>query len=267
MHIRIGAILLAVATCALCGPATPAAQTVDPPGPEKSILAADQKVVDAAQAAVKAGGVVALKAQFSALRVVLDHAPRPYHKVEERPGVVYFRTNDSAEALRFALARTVAAAVEHNSLAIVNLADPYPEAAFLMGSYDNETSQFAAAMVVLDEGLALEPEYPDLISERAAAVSMLDRHEEALAVYVKGLASIDPLTDDWVKARFLRGEGFQLTELGRYDEAEKAYRASLKLQPGHGGALHELAYIAQVRAGAARQGSVLLNGEDAAKPH
>ncbi len=267
MGIRIGVVAFAVATLALCGSVAHAARATDAPGPEKSILDADQKVVDAAQAAVHARGVTALKDFVSALRAVLDHAPHPYHEIEERPGVIYFRTNDSAKAQRFTLMRAAAATMGRKSLSIVNLADPYPEAAFLMGSYDNETSQFAAAMVVLDEGLALEPDYANLISEKAATVSMLNRHEESLAIYAKGLATIDPLTVDWVKARFLRGEGFQLTELGRYDEAEKVYRESLKLEPGHGGALHELAYIAQVRAGAARQGSVLLNGEDAAKPH
>ena len=267
MGMRIGVVAFVAATLALCGSVAHAVRAADAPGPEKSILDADQKVVDAAQAAVHAGGVTTLKDHVSALRAVLDHAPHPYHKIEERPGVVYFRTNDSAEAQRFTLMRMAEAATERESFSVVKLADPYPEAAFLMGSYDNETGQFAAAVAVLDEGLALEPDYPNLISEKAAAVSMMDRHAEALAIYVDGLKKIDASTDDWVKARFLRGEGFQLTERGRYDEAEKAYRESLKLEPNHGGALHELAYIAQVRAGAARQGSELLNATDAAKPH
>ena len=268
MGIRIGVVAFAVATLALCGSVAHAVRAADAPGPEKSILDADQKVVDAAWSAAHAGGAIALKDHIFALRTVLDHAPRPYHKIEERLGAVYFRTNDNAEALRFGLEQTVAAAMAHKSLSVVGLADPYPEAAFLMGSYDNEIGQYEAAMAVLDEGLVLEPDFPNLISEKGAAVGMMHRNEEALAIYVDGLAKIDPLTDDRVKARFLRGEGFQLVELGRYDEAEKAYRGSLKLEPNHGGALNELAYIAHVRAGAAKpQGTVLLNSEDAAKLH
>ena len=266
MNIHAGVIAFVLVALPFGDRQAYAGAAVDAPAPEKSILDADQKTVDAAESAVHVGGVIALKDHLSALRAVLDHAPHPYHRVEERPGVVYFRTNDSAQALRFTLAQAAATAAR-KSITVLTLADPYPEAAFLMGSYDNEIGRFAAAMVVLDEGLALEPDYPNLISEKAAAVSMMDRHAEALAIYVDGLTKIDALTDDWVKARFLRGEGFQLTELGRYDEAEKAYRESLKLEPNHGGALHELAYIAHVRAGAATQGSVLLNGEDAAKPH
>jgi tetratricopeptide (TPR) repeat protein len=50
------------------------------------------------------------------------------------------------------------------------------------------------------------------------------------------------------EARSLRGMGFALIELGNLDEAEKMFKQSLKLQPGHAGAKNELDYIKEQRA-------------------
>ena len=49
------------------------------------------------------------------------------------------------------------------------------------------------------------------------------------------------------EARSLRGMGFALIELGKLDEAEKMFKKSLKLMPGHPSALSELQYIKDLR--------------------
>jgi Flp pilus assembly protein TadD len=51
------------------------------------------------------------------------------------------------------------------------------------------------------------------------------------------------------RAVMLRGRGFALIELGRLDEAEKAYRDSLNSEPNNARALNELTYIGRLRAG------------------
>lgn len=51
-------------------------------------------------------------------------------------------------------------------------------------------------------------------------------------------------------ARSLRGMGFALIELGRLDDAERQFNASLKIEPNSPAALSELKYIAEQRAGA-----------------
>jgi tetratricopeptide (TPR) repeat protein len=86
-----------------------------------------------------------------------------------------------------------------------------------------------------------------LLSEKGAALNTLRRFEDALAVYNKGLTLGLEDTD---RARFYRGRGFSFTELGKLDEAEKAYRDSLTCEPGNQNAENELRYIAQKRAGA-----------------
>ena len=48
-------------------------------------------------------------------------------------------------------------------------------------------------------------------------------------------------------------------------EAEKAYRDSLEIEPDHGGAKHEIGYIAKLRAGGQATGIQIMNGEESMK--
>ncbi|MGD0191227.1 MAG: tetratricopeptide repeat protein [Rhizomicrobium sp.] len=89
---------------------------------------------------------------------------------------------------------------------------------------------------------------PYLYSERAAALGQLKRFVDALADCDEGLKQDD--MEATARALLLRGRGFVLTELNRLDEAEDAYNQSLEFDPGNQHALHELNYIASLRAGA-----------------
>jgi len=108
---------------------------------------------------------------------------------------------------------------------------------------------------VLDLGLTLSP-YPSerlganvplLIGERGAALNALKRFPDALSDYEDGLTikNLPAL----VQARFDRGRGFALTEMGRLDDAGAAFRDALKLDSNDVRSQHELAYIANLRAG------------------
>jgi tetratricopeptide (TPR) repeat protein len=137
------------------------------------------------------------------------------------------------------------------------LQNPYPSIALYLGSYYDEIGKPADAVRVLDLGLStfsepgvdLGAHIPILLGERGAALNILHRSSEALASYDRALAVPDqPDTD---RARLQRGRGFSLTELNRLDEAEAAYKDSLKLEPGNERAEHELNYIAQLKSGVA----------------
>lgn len=67
------------------------------------------------------------------------------------------------------------------------------------------------------------------------------------------------------RARLHRARGFALVELSRYDEAEEAYRTSLKHEPEHGLAQRELDYIAKLKAGAAPTPARTIGVEEARK--
>lgn len=238
--------------------AAPAAPTAAPAG---SQIARDQAAVDMAQKDFDEGAFVALARHVDALQRVLSDMPRPYSKSETQGGVLYYHADDLADFLG------------HSTLgppngdpaikSVVWVQQPYSRAAFLLGSYYNEMSRPEPALTALNAGLMAAPRDPRLLSEKGAALIVLRRFADALVVYsggaaLPGMAKLD-------HARFLRGEGFCLTELHRLDEAEAAYRESLKLEPGHGGAQHELAYIAGIRAGAKPTAPELLTGDQAKK--
>jgi tetratricopeptide (TPR) repeat protein len=135
---------------------------------------------------------------------------------------------------------------------------PYPEVAFYLGTYYDETGRFENALKALDAGLVLEAWNgvvfgelrPVLVSERGAALAGLKRWPEALANYEDGLKL--PGLPTRFKATMQRGRGFALVELGRLDDGQAAYEESLKLEPGNARAMRELQYIARVKAGGPR---------------
>jgi tetratricopeptide (TPR) repeat protein len=132
---------------------------------------------------------------------------------------------------------------------IVWTPDPYPRASLYLGSYFNEIGQPDRAILELNKGLALLPDEPHLLSEKGAALIAEHRWVDALAVYDRGIALTG--LEDKDRARLYRGRGFCLTEQHLYDDAEVAYRESLKLAPGNQTAEAELKYIKGVRDGAA----------------
>lgn len=212
-----------------------------------------QSILDATKADLQTGGLLAVGAHVADLEHALADAKQP--AASSGADTVYVLTDGPTETL-LALA---AAASDKNAPAgrkVVALNNPYPAISLYLGSYYNEIGKPEEALRVLDAGLTLENStlglhQPLLISERGAALASMKRWPDALADYDKGLA-LAGLADS-ARARLYRGRGFALTELGRLDEAEQAYRDSLKLAPGNAIAQQELDYIAHLRAGGAAE--------------
>jgi tetratricopeptide (TPR) repeat protein len=99
----------------------------------------------------------------------------------------------------------------------------------------------------IDEGLVLEPDHPLLLCEKALILGYRKRREESLAFYRKA-ALAHAWNPAW-SALAYRGIGFQLVEGRDLDEAEKAFRRSLELEPSHPVAVNELGVIADLRTG------------------
>lgn len=143
-----------------------------------------------------------------------------------------------------------------NNKATVAQVNPYPDIALYLALYYNEARRHEDALRVIAAGLkltysdSLGAHLPKLYSERAGAYAQLKRLDEALATDDAGLNLAADTDAD--KARFLRGRGYALTELNRLDEAEAAYRDSLKMEPGNPLAMRELAYVEHLKAGGTR---------------
>lgn len=196
----------------------------------------------------QAHGFAAIAPHVPALVADLAAAGNPIRKTNVVGGTTYVLTENSADALRAMLEQAGAHAAP--GARAVAVSDPYPAVCLILGSYYDEYGRFGEAVRVLDIGLAVAPGDPTVLSERSAALEGLHRWADAVANAETGLALAN-LPPSY-RARFLRGRGLALTELGRLDAAEASYRQSLALDPGNAIATHELAYIARLRAGGPR---------------
>ena len=212
---------------------------------------ADADRVAAAEKAMAAGGGQALAAHVAALRDVLAHMPKGYRKIEQTGTEIRYRAANGDEFSSFAQWSEERARAWGTPVpVVVRLPDTYLAASYVLAWYYNDMKDGEKAIAAADLGLAVAPSEARLVGEKGKGLLRLHRYDAALALYDKTLGSGDFLTPRGV-ALLLRAKGFSLTELRRYDEAEKAYRDSLVLEPDHQLALHELAYIARVRGGGA----------------
>jgi tetratricopeptide (TPR) repeat protein len=195
----------------------------------------------------QAGGIAAVGPSAGAMKKALTGAKKLFPGPVEVGGASYVLTDGKAET---------AAALAKLGKGAVAIDNPYQLMGFMLGSYYVETGKFKDAVSVLDMALTLSPlpkerlgsVVPNLYSERGVALGQLKRWKEALANYDAGLSIRD--MEKHQRALLYRGRGFALVELGRLDEGEAAYKASLKFEPGNGIAQNELKYIASIKGGA-----------------
>lgn len=214
-----------------------------------------QNIVKATRVDIDRGGLRAVAGHVADLERVLLGADKVFAAARRADDVVAGLSDGQTEATLVQL-RLQMPPVEVAGRKVVIVANPYPNAAFLLGSYFNEVKRPADALRVLDLGLSLPSvmageshgeTLPQIFAERAIALISLKRLPEALAGYESGL-HLPHLTDKH-RGRMLRGRGLVLTEMGRLDEAEGSYRDSLVSDPNNTIALQELQYIARMRAG------------------
>jgi tetratricopeptide (TPR) repeat protein len=206
---------------------------------------------------VRSQGIGAVKPHVQAIEAALKSAKSVFAKPVTDGGKIVVLTDGQTETLA---ALSTAAAKSADAIAIAN---PYPVLGLLLGSYYVETGKPREALRVLDAALLLSPlpkerlgaTVPDLLSERAVALAGLKRWKDALASYDNVLRL--PQVDNHMRGVAHRGRGFALVEMGRLDDAEAAYKASLKVDPGNKIALGELDYIAGLRKGKKPTGTLL----------
>jgi tetratricopeptide (TPR) repeat protein len=119
---------------------------------------------------------------------------------------------------------------------------PYPLLAFVVGWIEFENEDFQSAHDAYAKGLLNDPNYHLLIMEDTLTLAALHRSPEALGQLDAYLAR-NPDLPDAQMANALRKRGYVLVELERWDEAEAAYKDSLKLEPDDETAQGELEYI------------------------
>lgn len=256
MRHRRGLAILIAAALGLAAPAA-FAQSLAPAPAISAREAADQKIV---MAVLASGSLQAMVPHIAELRDVLEHAPASYPRIEQRGDLVIIRDEDVPATANLAL--LLGAAAQRRSLTVRREFNTYGNAAMLLASIANEGNLPQAALTITEHWLKLQPDNPKLVNEKIAALEIMHRPAEALSAADQWLTTVK-IAADADRARMLRAKGYALTELKRLDEAQAAYQDSLKLQPGHQGALNELIYIARQKQGQAPTSSVMTTSDKA----
>lgn len=133
-----------------------------------------------------------------------------------------------------------------SSKTVLWVGSSYSRAWYVLGALASQQQRFEHALFCMDCGIGLEPDHPELWSEKGFILARLGRHEQALDCYTRA-ATIRDWAPPTEVARALRGQGVQLIDLDRIDEAEAALRRSLEYEPNSDIAKKELEYIDQLR--------------------
>jgi tetratricopeptide (TPR) repeat protein len=200
---------------------------------------ADAEHVDEALQALARGD---LSSAESLLLSVIANTPRVYEHSLEAKDSLSIKFWGQQEFVHYVMWQE-----KHGSpRGVTWLRNAYPRAHYYMGFLCVKRKQFERAVQFLDKGMILEPTNPKFKFEKAQALLHSGRKAESLALYDE-VNEIGPYVTAHDLAMARRGRGFVLIELGRLDEAEAAFKASLEIDPGNKVALHELAYIDHLR--------------------
>lgn len=125
--------------------------------------------------------------------------------------------------------------------------------AFYMRSYAFvELSRIADAEQSLQKAIELSPENSQYLSELAYLLQLEKKWEASLELFGRSAEAARTYSPEELKigeiTRALRGQGYCLVEMGRWEEAEAKYQESLKLNPDDRASQGELKYIAQLKA-------------------
>jgi tetratricopeptide (TPR) repeat protein len=235
------AMMLVLAVGAAGCASEPPPPVVDPRPWQAARVTLDAALIDASR-----GGPRALAPHAEALERALADAQR---------ALALTRGGKGGVVLADGPAETAAALAEAGGT-VTALDNPYPPLSLALGSHYVAAGRPADALRVLDAGLALPPPVAGLppgphaaplLGERAAALGLLARWPESLAVCDRGLRL--PGLADKDRARFLRGRGVALMALKRPNEAEVALRSALALDPDDSRIRDDLAAVAGLRRG------------------
>lgn len=245
MAARAGSLVLAaglvLAGCASAPPAKQAYVVVSGSIEQNRASADVQQIVRGEQMILHGKIQAAIDGPFDA--VVNRYVSKYGHRKE-----IYFSARGTTDAMLYA----VLPATQEIPGPVVVLGPAWAMAYWGRGFAYNEMARYGDALVELNKALALAPFDAQYNIETGFTLQKLGQWSESLKHFrvAADYASIT-VADNEVKTvtcTAWRGQGYDLTELHRYDEARAAYRSCLKLIPDEPKSLHELKYIDNVEA-------------------
>jgi tetratricopeptide (TPR) repeat protein len=204
-------------------------------------LASPQAVINALNQAYGLAAQHKYDAASALLRQVTAHTPPSWHGVWKTPEgtmIAYWDSEESAECSPEDSARSGAK--------VTWVLPSYSQAWYELAFIAIETQRLGEADEALEQALLLEPDHPTLINEKALLEQRRQHFEQALALTSQVVRSSRCVTKRAL-SRAWRAHGVSLIELGRLDEADKALRQSLVIDPENRDTLSELDYIRRLR--------------------
>ena len=217
----------------------------------------DGILVDQAVIAVNSGEFEAAR---SLLGPVIERAPEPeaYEKSRAAEEYVLWRYWDPADRA-FLEALTEAAEVE---LPVTYLPSVYPKAYFLLGFMAYQDGDVDAAIAYLQKASEMDPSAPYVYAELGTILSGRKDFDLSNKVY-QVATRCRPAHEPAMYARLLRGMGYNQTELGNIEAAQRLYRESLEYDPSSTLAAQELEYLETLaRGGSAVDSNMMITGRD-----
>ncbi|QXT38012.1 tetratricopeptide repeat protein (plasmid) [Sphingomonas sanguinis] len=138
-----------------------------------------------------------------------------------------------------------------DKVAAVALPPGYCTALYLKGYALVDLGRVAEAKAIYERLMVLAPMYAQYQTEYGQLIRLEKDWPHMLAICTQASEAVrisDPAIRPMQQGAALRCQGYALTELHRYDEAEKRYRDALALNPDDALAQRELHYIAEQRA-------------------
>ncbi|MEO8998701.1 MAG: tetratricopeptide repeat protein [Rhodanobacter sp.] len=229
-----------LAGCAFAPPARKQVNLMVGESIEQNRANADvQQVVRGVQMIVTGQVQAAIDGPFDA--VVNRYEAKYGHRKE-----IYFSARGTGDALLY----SALPAAQKSSRSVVVLGPAWSMAYWGRGYAYNEMARYDDARVELKKALALAPFDAQYNVEIGYTYQQLHQWDESLEHFktAAAFASITMAEGEVasVTCKALRGRGYDLVELHRYDEARTAYRGCLKLIPGEPKSLGELKYIDEV---------------------
>lgn len=138
-----------------------------------------------------------------------------------------------------------------DKVAAVALPPGYCTALYLKGYALVDLGRVAEAKAIYERLMVLAPMYAQYQTEYGQLIRLEKDWPHMLAICTQASEAAriaDPAIRPMQQGAALRCQGYALTELHRYDEAEKRYRDALALNPNDALSQRELHYIAEQRA-------------------
>ncbi|WP_126421154.1 tetratricopeptide repeat protein [Asticcacaulis excentricus] len=212
---------------------------------DKAAEAKAQAVAQAFSAAFQSADRAKVLALVPDMEAVMATAPAPYY-LERCDDHINVYTRNMTAAL---MVGVMAAGGDKDGKTKLNInlsgPTPYATIAHGLGWVYADRKDYARCIAMLEDGLKRDPFDEVMIAEHLFCLGQAGRSEETIETADKHLNNFMLGLSDMGKAAILRRKGYALIELNRWDEAEAAYKASLKLDPKNQIAKNELIYIQQ----------------------